>query len=713
MRTLITGILAGAGMGLVAWLLWQTETDQPPPPAPRLTDEAEDPRLWLEEVGGRKALDWVERQNAATLGILEKDPRFPAYHAGAMAILNADDRIPWPSMSGDWIYNLWRDDEHPRGLLRRTRPQDYRRKKPSWETVFDVDAFGKATGKSYVYKGSACLPPAGRHCLLFLSDGGKDAREAFEFDRQTKSMVPGGFYLPAAKSDVAWLDKDTLLVGTDFGPDSLTSSGYPRTIRRWQRGTALADAPTVFTAEKDDVSASVFVVHQAERQRVFFSRSLSFFERKTWLFEQGRLVPLPLPPHGRISGVSDRWLLVLLRRPWAGFPAGSLVGLDLEERSGWERARPLLSKLFVPEGRVSLGRTAVAGSHVFLNLLDNVRSRVQRLTAGPEGWQVRAVELPENGSVSFVSYGERYQQIYLTYSDFLTPTTLYEMDTDSLDKQVLRTLPSRFNSEGLRITQQEAVSSDGTVVPYFLVRKKDADPGEPAPLLLYAYGGFEIPMVPRYMGLTGRLWLEKGGAWALANIRGGGEFGPDWHRAALKENRQKSFDDFFAVASHLIRTGVTTSRHLGIKGGSNGGLLMGAAMTQKPELFQAVICAVPLLDMLRFHKLLAGASWIGEYGNPDIPAEREWIRRYSPYHRLGEKPAYPRTFFITSTRDDRVHPGHARKMAAKMEDLGHPFFYFENTEGGHAASADLKQRAKMTALEYIYLTRALMDKTRS
>jgi len=676
-------------------------------PAPTPTD---DPYQWLEDVGGAKPLAWVEAKNKISLGELTAAPSYQALYDRLLAINDSRARIPAVVKRGAFYYNFWQDAEHPRGLWRRTSPDDYRKENPTWETVLDLDALARDEKENWVWKGSEALYPNYDRVLLNLSRGGGDAVVVREFDIPTKSFVKeNAFNLTEAKSDVAWLDRDTLFVGTDFGAGALTTSGYPRIVKKWRRGTPLADAPTVFAGEASDVSISSYVANEPGFHREFVRRAITFYTSETYLHAGDKLTKLDLPLDAQPGTYRDQ-ITVELRTAWTTggrtYPAGALLAMDYARFLKGKRDFALL---FTPTPRSSLAGTSATRHHLIVNELENVRNRLYALTLRTDGgWQRTPLAAPAFGTVSATAVdGDESDDFFLSVTDFLTPSTLAFGTIGRDERTTLKQLPAFFTAAGLEISQHEAVSKDGTRVPYFQVSRKGLALDSKNPTLLYGYGGFEVSMTPAYSGGIGAAWLEQGGVYVLANIRGGGEFGPTWHQAALKANRQRAYDDFAAIAEDLITRKVTSPAHLGTMGGSNGGLLMGVMLTQRPDLFGAVVCQVPLLDMKRYHLLLAGASWMGEYGNPELPAEWDFISRYSPYQNAVADKKYPRTLFMTSTRDDRVHPGHARKMAAKLEAQGHDILYYENTEGGHGGAANNAQRARMTALAFTFLSKQL------
>lgn len=674
------------------------------------TPPPDDPYLWLEEVEGAKPLAWVEAQNKVSLAELTATPGYQALYDRLLAINDSRARIPSVAKRGAFYYNFWQDKTNPRGLWRRTTPEDYRNDNPKWETVLDLDALARDEKQNWVWSAPVPLYPNYDRYLLRLSRGGGDATVVREFDLATKTFVKTQpFDLPEGKNSVTWLDRDTLFVGTNFGPGALTDSGYPRTVKLWRRGTALADAPLVFAGEATDVSVNGYVTNEPGYHREFIRRAITFYTSETFLHEAGKLTKLELPLDAQPGTYRDQ-ITVELRSAWTTggrtYPAGALLAMNYARFLKGERD---FAFLFTPGPRTSLVGTSDTRNHLIVNELDNVRNRLYTLTLRADGgWQREPLAAPAFGSVIAAAVdGDESDEFFLSVTDFLTPSTLAIGTIGRDARPVLKQLPGFFDKTGLAITQHEALSKDGTRVPYFQVARENLALNGKNPTLLYGYGGFEVSMTPSYSGGIGAAWLEQGGVYILANIRGGGEFGPGWHQAALKPNRQRAYDDFAAIAEDLIARKVTSPAHLGIQGGSNGGLLMGVMLTQRPELFGAVVCQVPLLDMKRYHLLLAGASWMGEYGNPDVPAEWDYISRYSPYQKAVAGKKYPRTLLMTSTRDDRVHPGHARKMAAKLADQGHDVLYYENTEGGHGGAANNAQRARMTALAFTFLQKQL------
>jgi prolyl oligopeptidase len=668
----------------------------------------EDRYLWLEDVTGEKALDWARARNVESAKVLETGD-FAALEKRILDILDSDARIPYVQKLGPWYYNFWRDARNPRGLWRRTTLAEYRKAQPVWETVIDLDALSAAEKENWVWHGSDCLKPGYKRCLVQLSRGGADADVVREFDLEAKAFLKDGFFLPESKNNVGWLDADRLYVGTDFGPGSMTTSGYPRIAKEWKRGTPLTAAETVYEGQAGDVSVGAFRDHTKGFERDFVYRGVTFFTNEMFLRRDGKLLKIEKPDSANAS-VHRELLLLELRDDWTAggktYPAGALLAADLE---GFLRGERRLDVLFEPTDRKSLAGFSPTLNTILLNELDNVRNRVYVLHRASGTWTRAPLPgMPEFGTVTAGAVDdEESDDYFMTVTDYLTPTSLSLGTAGKSAAERLKQLPAFFDAKGLAVSQHETLSKDGTRIPYFQVSRADLALDGTNPTLLYGYGGFEIPMVPGYSGGVGTAWLEKGGVYVVANIRGGGEFGPKWHQAALKANRHKAYEDFIAVAEDLVRRKVTSTPHLGIEGGSNGGLLMGNMLTMRPDLFGAIVCQVPLLDMRRYNVLLAGASWMGEYGDPDDPQEWAFIEGFSPYHNVKAGVKYPPTLFMTSTRDDRVHPGHARKMTALMLDAKQDVLYYENIEGGHGGAANNKQSAHMNALAFTFLWQRL------
>ena len=669
------------------------------------TDET-DPYLWLEDVTGDDALAWVREHNEPTVAELGGD-RFEQMRSEALEVLDTDARIPYVRRRGDYLYNFWRDAANPRGLWRRTTLESYRSEKIGgsieWDVVIDVDRLAAEDDEKWVWAGADVIEPDHSLALISLSPGGSDAAVVREFDMRTREFVSDGFQLPEAKSQVTWEDENTVLVGTDFGEGSLTESGYPRLVKRWRRGEPLADAETVFSGAPTDVIVAASADRTVGFERTLVSRALDFFNEEVYELRGGELIRIDTPTDASIS-VHRSWLLIELRTDWYRgvdqYPAGSLLAVDYDEfLSGTAQLRTV----FTPDAHTSLYHYAWTRDRLLVVTLADVASHVEVFTPGP--WTSEPVAgLPENTNTSIVGADSLGDEIFLDSSGFETPSRLLHGAVGGELDEIKRA-PSFFDAADIEVTQRFATSDDGTAIPYFVVGQRHRQ--GPGPTLLGGYGGFEVARTPGYDGVLGRLWLSRGGTYVLANIRGGGEYGPTWHTQAMREGRHLVAEDFAAVAKDLVARGITTVEQLGAQGGSNGGLLMGIMLTQYPELFGALVCSVPLLDMRRFHLLLAGASWVAEYGNPDDPDDWAFISKYSPYQNISPERRYPPVLITTSTRDDRVHPGHARKMTAALEAAGHSVRYYENIEGGHAGAADNAQTAFRAALIYEFLLRTL------
>ncbi|HJP76701.1 MAG TPA: prolyl oligopeptidase family serine peptidase [Pseudonocardiaceae bacterium] len=671
-----------------------------------MSDESSaDPNLWLEEVTGERALEWVGQRNADTTAELTGGPRFAQLKSEILDTLDADDRIPYVFRRAGHLYNFWQDSANPRGLWRRTTLAEYRTDSPAWELLLDLDALAEQEGENWVWKGSTTLRPDHRRALLKLSRGGADAVVVREFDLVTLTFVEDGFVLPEAKTRIGWIDEDSVYVGTDFGPDSLTASGYPRLAKLWRRGTEISDAETVYEAKTSDISVSASHDRTEGFERDLVVRSVSFFTQEFYLRDGDELRRIDVPDDAEID-LHREWLLVWLKSAWPvggrEHPAGALLAARLDEFQAGNRE---LSVVFEPDAHTSLESFAWTRSHLLLNLLVDVKNRLEVLTPGADGWsRAPLAGIPEFGSIDILDTDEDdSDEFMLNSSGFTEPSTLWRGEVGG-ELEILKQAPARFDASGMSVRQFFATSADGTRIPYFVAGRSESGP---APTLLNGYGGFEVVKKPAYSGVTGRAWLARGGTYVVANIRGGSEYGPDWHNAVLKLNRLKAYEDFAAVAADLVTRGITTVGQLGAIGGSNGGLLTGVMLTRYPELFGGIVIQVPLLDMLRYHLLLAGASWMAEYGDPDDETERSYLRSYSPYQNLHKGFPYPPALVTTSTRDDRVHPGHARKMVARMLEQRHRVWYYENTEGGHADGADNEQRAFSWALTFEFLWRTI------
>jgi prolyl oligopeptidase len=680
------------------------------------TPDPADPYIWLEEVSSPRSMAWVEHQNEITTNRLESDPRYAGNYAEALEIAGAKDRIPEPEFVHGEIYNFWQDADHLRGIWRKTTLDDYTSQQPHWTTILDIDALNRAEGKSWVFKGAELLKPEETRCMIELSDGGEDAVVAREFDLDASKFVDGGFSLPRGKHRISWEDKDTLLIATDWMLGDLTTSGYPYIVKRLKRGQPLSAAVEVFRGTKDDGGYGVepSVLHDGQgRSLAFIKRPLDTFHSEHYVLTERGAKRLSIPAKADVVDLVQGRVILQLDEAWtiAGktFGAGSVVQNELAATKASPGAlRPVL--VWTPGKREALNGLSSTRDKLLLGVLDNVQGKAFVYTPSGNGWKRELLKLPQNVSVSFVAADDKSNRAFINVSGFLSPTALWLADADTGALHTVKALPAKFDASHEIVEQFEAMSSDGTKIPYFVVHQKGAKLDGSMPTLLTAYGGFQIAMTPHYSGAIGKLWLEQGGAYVLANIRGGGEFGPKWHEAGLGVKRQIIYDDFAAVAKDLFARKITSPRRLGIQGGSNGGLLMGVELTQHPELWKAVVVSVPLLDMIRISKIAAGASWQGEYGDVNTdPAVKVFWLKTSPYQNLRSGVAYPEPFIFTTTKDDRVGPQHARKFAARMEQLGLPFLYYENTEGGHGAGADLKQGARTTALTMTYLQEKLMN----
>jgi len=663
----------------------------------------DDPYLWLEEVSGSEALDWVRARNEPTLAEL-CDAQFERMRIEALEVLDTDARIPYVRRRGEYLYDFWRDATSPRGLWRRTTLDSYRTDSPDWEVLIDVDELGRGDGQKWVWAGASVIEPEHTLALINLSPGGSDAVVVREFDMLTREFVADGFELPEAKSEVGWDDPDTVLVGTDFGPDSLTESGYPRILKRWRRRTPLTDAATIFEGSRTDVSAGGSTDRTPGFERTFVGRSIDFWNRQRYQLRGSELISIDVPTDASSLSIHREWLLIDLRTDWSvganTYRAGSLLAANYDEFIAGTRE---LQVIFEPDEHTCLHQYAWTRDRLLLVTLADVASRVEIVSPGT--WRREPISgIPPATNTVIVAADDTGDEFFLDSSGFDTPSRLLR-GTDAGPLEQIKSAPAFFDAETLDVRQYFATSEDGTSIPYFVVWSRDA--GGPGPTLLGGYGGFETSLTPGYSGVLGRLWLARGGTYAMANIRGGGEYGPGWHTQAMREGRHKVAEDFATVADDLVNRGITTVEQLGAQGGSNGGLLMGIMLTKYPEKFGALVCDVPLLDMKRYHLLLAGASWVAEYGDPDNPDDWAFISEYSPYQNISTGHNYPPVLMTTSTRDDRVHPGHARKMTAALEAAGQRAWYYENIEGGHAGAADNEQIAFKSALGYSFLWRML------
>lgn len=708
------GLIVALGLGLILGCAPGVK-GKVKPEIPDVDQKFRAETAWLEEVEGPQALEWVRGLNHQTQKNLEADPRFGRFKNQFEDILMAKDRLPVAYFIGERLYNFWQDEKSVRGLWRRTSMSSYRTSQPRWETVLDIDQLAKSEKENWVFGGADCWPKEESVCLIKLSRGGKDAKVVREFDLRTKKFVANGFVLPEAKSDLTWLDPDTVLVGTDWGPGTMTKSGYPRQVRLWKRGQSPSEGPILFSVAETDVEAEAWVSHSPDETHVFFIRVIDFFNTEIlWvspdLKEQRKL---PLPSDAMVSSFHKGQLVFSLRNSAELSTANGRVKVAQGVPVSFSLKRWLelgkiekLETIFTPNLQQAIDGVSETRDALFVNYLDNVQGRMKRFQWSGQSWDETELSLPPFLSASVASASPFRADVMLRVEGFLSPTEILYSSDGVQTPTKIKQAPARFDSSAQVVAQHWVKSADGTPIPYFEIGRKD-QMSQARPTILYGYGGFDAAQTPWYLSGIGKTWLERGGRFVVANIRGGGEFGPRWHMAGLKENRPKVYADFIAVAEDLIRRGVTTSSQLGIMGGSNGGLLVGAVAVQRPDLFQAVDCQVPLLDMLNYHRWLAGDSWKGEYGDPEDPKMRAALRSYSPLQNVKVGTKYPEVFFVTSTKDDRVHPAHARKMAYLFKQMGQPFYYFENIEGGHGAAANLKQRAYRSALEFTYFSRKL------
>jgi prolyl oligopeptidase len=702
-------LTAMTAIALIATNANAQPTAQPP-------DDQPDKYQWLEDVSGDRSLAWVRAENERSAKVLESDPRFATLQAEALKILESPDRLPIPVFREGEIYNTWQDAEHVRGIVRRTSLSDYLSAQPHWQTVIDYDALAKQDNEKWVQKGLNCLYPGDGLCLVALSAGGEDAVTMREFDLKTSKFIDGGFVLPKSKQSVSWVDKDTLLVARDWGAGTMTKSGYPFVVKLWKRGQPLDQAKEVFRGTETDVLAGAATLHDDDGHQVTLAyRGVNFFEREVSLLESDGAKRISLPGKSSPSALFKNQLIVTLDEDWTPtgsstkIAQGSVISLDLDAlRKDPVHLKPAI--VFAPTATEFAQAVDTTRNHLLVSTLENVQGRAYIYSLGAKGeWTRKKLDVPENQTLDLVTGNSSDDRFFVSLTGYLTPSSLLLGDASGTALKPAKALPPQFDASRDVVEQFQAVSKDGTKVPYFIVHRKDIQYDGSNPTLLYAYGGFQVSLTPNYSATIGKLWLERGGIWVVANIRGGGEFGPAWHEAGLKTNRQRIYDDFAAVGQDLVTRKITSPRRLGIWGGSNGGLLMGVEMTQHPEMWNAVVIDVPLLDMLRFEQIAAGASWVGEYGTVSIPEQRAFLASISPYNQLKPDVTYPEPLIFTTTKDDRVGPVHARKFAAKMEEYKKPFYYAEIIEGGHAAGADLKEQAKTAATRFTYLSRKLMD----
>jgi prolyl oligopeptidase len=676
----------------------------------------EDKYMWLEDVSSPRAMEWVNEQNERSMKIFQADPHWKPFVDEALALASNPDRLAVPALRGNEVYNTWRDAEHSRGLFRKTTVADYLTSSPHWQTVIDFDALGAQEHVNWVPKGERCLYPGDEYCIVAISDGGEDAITGREFDLKTGKFVVNGFALPHSKQSLAWEDKDTLLVARDWGAGTMTKSGYAFVVKRWRRGTPLERAEEVFRgATTDETGVAGSVLNDAQgHSLIIFRRGVTFFETQYSVQTSRGVERMALPGKSGIVGLIDGRLIVEVREEWtpagAGrtFHQGSLVEMKLADVVK-DPAHLKPAVVFEPTEQEFLQNAALGKSRLVLTTLANVQGRAYAYAPSANGWTKTKLNLPDNVAIGITSMNNSDDAFVMSVTGFLTPPSLWFGDAAKGMLSVAKTQKAQFDASNMTVEQLFAKSKDGTRVPYFVVHSKNMKYDGSNATLLTAYGGFELAQTPNYSSIRGKLWLERGGAFVLANIRGGGEFGPAWHEAGLKTKRQRIFDDFAAVGEDLIARKITSPQHLGIEGGSNGGLLVGVEMTQRPDLWRAVVIDVPLLDMLRFEQIAAGASWVAEYGSVNVPAEREFLAKISPYNQLKPGASYPEPFIFTTTKDDRVGPQHARKFAAKMDEFHEPFMFYELVEGGHGSGASLQQQAQTNAMTFVYLAKKLMN----
>ena len=665
-------------------------------------NKMKDPYLWLEDVEGKEALQWVESQNELTKERYSQAETFDETYNYLLDDYNSVDRIPFPSIRGQYIYNFWRDKNNIRGIWRRTSLESYQNDAPEWETIIDVDLLANEENKNWVWRGANCLGPDFKKCLVSLSDGGKDASVLREYDIETKTFVEGGFFAPEAKQYSDWINEDQVLIATDFGEGTLNESGYARQVRLWNRGDNLLSSEILFEGGYQDIFSFPFSEIRPDGNYFGVLEGPTFFTKILHLYSNDKLIKVDLPLKVDIYGTYQNLLLISIAEEWLGFAIGSLLAVNIEDALAQNITSKSVKMLFEPTDTSFLRSVSIGKDQILVNTLDNIKGKITHFKKIGKTWFESNLRGFDEDMLS-ISASDSWSNIaFIGSESFTQPTGLY-FSKDSEEFKKIKSLPRKFDPSVYEVNQFFSQSKDGTEIPYFQISRNDMVLNSSNPTLLYGYGGFEISLTPSYLSAFSRKWLDQGGVYVIANIRGGGEYGPKWHQSALKANRQRAYDDFISIAEDLISKGVTSPKNLGIRGGSNGGLLVGAVVTQRPDLFNAVICAVPLLDMYRYDKLLAGASWVDEYGDPDNEDEWEFIKKYSPYQNVFPNREYPEIYFYTSTKDDRVHPGHARKMAKKMLDQGHKIIYYENVEGGHSAASNYEQSAFMSALQLEYL----------
>jgi len=669
----------------------------------------EDPYLWLEEVESEKSLDWVKEQNKNSEQILTSNPLYENLQKRYLEVYNDKDKIAYPNIVGDYVYNLWQDEKYERGLWRRMLTKDYLKNNSNWETLIDLDALSEKEGKKWVYAGATFLEPANDICIVALSDGGTDQDELREFNVKSKKFVANGITFPSSKGGVSWINKNKVLVARDFGKGSMTTSGYPSQIKLMDRNGSMDEAKLIFKTDTTNLGAFPASFYDNNKQYIFIYEAISFYESNLFFLVDNQLKQITYPKDAEFAGFYSGSLIVSLQSDWnindTVYKKGTLLSMNLQDNLN---GKVKVKTIYQPNDRSSFVSVSTSKDFIVVNSMENVQNKLYKYTLNNDEWSAEKINAPEFGSIYLTSSNNQTNDYFFRFSNFITPTTLYH--STGTEIKPVKKLKNFFKTDNLEVKQFNATSKDGTKIPYFIVHQKDLQYNGKNPTMIYAYGGFNASSQPNYSSTIGIGWLEQGGVYVLANIRGGGEFGPSWHQAAMKEKRQNAYDDFYAVSEELIAKKITSADHLGAFGWSNGGLMAGVVFTQRPDLYKAVVVGAPLLDMKRYSKLLAGASWMGEYGNPDIPEEWAYIKKYSPYHNVSKDKEYPEVYFVTSTKDDRVHPGHARKMAAKMKDMGHPYIYHETIEGGHGAASTNAQQAEMWSSIYTYFNMKLNNK---
>lgn len=670
---------------------------------------SEDPYLWLEEIESEKSLDWVKNQNANSEKILTSNPLYENLQKKYLEVYNDKDKIAYPNIVGDYVYNLWQDEVYERGLWRRMSTKDYLNNNSNWETLIDLDALSKKEDKKWVFAGATFLEPSNEVCLVSLSDGGTDQNELREFNLTDKTFVTDGLVFPESKGGVSWIDKNKVLVARNFGKGTMTTSGYPSQIKILNRNSSMSEAKTIFKTDTTNLGAFPASFYDDNKQYIFIYEAISFYESNLFFLVGDELKKVTYPIDANFAGFHKGELIISLQSDWNIkdniYKKGTLVSMSLEDNL---KENVNVKIIYQPNDRSSFVSTSTSKDFIVVNTMENVQSKLYKFSLKNDTWSSEPIKAPEFGSIYLTSSTNQSNDYFFRFSNFITPTTLYHSTGTEIN--AVKKLKDFFKTDNLTVKQFNATSKDGTKIPYFVVHHKDLQFNGENPTMIYAYGGFNASSQPNYSATIGIGWLEQGGVYVLANIRGGGEFGPSWHQDAMKEKRQNAYDDFYAVSEELIAKNITSPDYLGAFGWSNGGLMAGVVFTQRPDLYNAVVVGAPLLDMKRYSKLLAGASWMGEYGNPDIPEEWEYIKKYSPYHNVSKDKEYPQVYFVTSTKDDRVHPGHARKMAAKMSDMGHPYMYHETIEGGHGAASTNAQQADMWSSIYTYFNMKLNNK---